>query len=141
LKKLLYILFLFCPPAGGLFAQEKTVQGIVFDMESKQRLNRVYIYNTRTGEGFYNNTRGELKTNVIEGDVLVAALQGYAVDTVSIKSENTIIFYLRRNSIQLREVIVRDSLKKPGEQLKETQEEYRTAYTPGDSKRCINNWR
>ena len=117
--------------AGSLFAQDKPVQGIVFDMASKQRLTRVYIYNTRTGEGFYNTTKGEFKTIARSGDVLVAALQGYGVDTISIKSESTLLFYLRRNSIQLQEVVVRDSLKTPAEQLKQAQEEYNTIYSKG----------
>jgi len=110
------------------------VQGIVFDKDTKQRLTRVYIFNTRSGEGFYNNTKGEFKTNAREGDLLVAALQGYGVDTISIRSENTILFYLKRNSIQLREVIVRDSLKSPTDQLKQTQEEYKDAYKRGTVK-------
>ncbi|SKB73610.1 hypothetical protein [Daejeonella lutea] len=131
LKKIIYILLLLVLSNGKLFAQDKPVQGIVFDMDSKQRLTRVYIYNTRTGAGFYNTTKGEFKTNARSGDVLVAALQGYGVDTISIKSESTLLFYLRRNSIQLQEVVVRDSLKTPAEQLKQAQEEYNTIYTKG----------
>ncbi len=117
--------------AGELLAQDKPFQGIVFDMDSKQRLTRVYIYNTRTGEGFYNTTKGEFKTTARTGDVLVAALQGYGVDTISIKSESTLLFYLRRNSIQLQEVVVRDSIKTPSDQLKQAQEEYSTIYSKG----------
>ena len=131
LKRLGYILFLFAISTGNLFGQDRSIQGIVFDMDSKQRLTRVYIFNTRTGEGFYNTTKGELKTNAREGDVLVAALQGYGVDTISVKSQNTVLFYLRRNSIQLQEVVVRDSVKTPADQLKDAQEEYKTIYTKG----------
>ena len=131
MKKVIYIIGLLAFSAGGLFAQDRPLQGIVFDLDSKQRLTRVYIFNTRTGEGFYNNTKGEFKTAGREGDVLVAALQGYGVDTISVKSESTILFYLKRNSIQLREVVVRDSLKTPSEQLKQAQEEYNTIYTKG----------
>lgn len=132
MKRILYIFILLLGCGGKLFAQEASViQGIVFDTDSKQRLTRVYIFNLNTGEGFYNNTKGEFKTTAKEGDVLVAALQGYGVDTVSIKSQNTILFYLKRNSIQLKEVVVRDSIGTPHEQLKRTQEEYKTAYSQG----------
>lgn len=131
MKNIIYIICLLLLSAGGLFAQDKPFQGIVFDMDSKQRLTRVYIFNTRTGEGFYNTTKGEFKTTARTGDVLVAALQGYGVDTISIKSESTLLFYLRRNSIQLQEVVVRDSLKTPAERLKQDQEEYNTIYTKG----------
>jgi len=131
LKKVIYIIFTVLITACRLFAQDKPVQGIVFDMDSKQRLTRVYIYNTRTGDGFYNTTKGEFKTTARTGDVLVAALQGYGVDTISIKSESTLLFYLRRNSIQLQEVVVRDSMKTPAGQLKQAQEEYNTIYSKG----------
>ena len=107
------------------------MQGIVFDKDTKQRLTRVYIFNTRSGEGFYNNTKGEFKTQAREGDVLVSALQGYAVDTVSVNSDNTVLIYLKRNLIQLQEVVVRDSINTPADQLKKTQEEYNIAYKRG----------
>lgn len=131
MKKIFYLLLLFYLTVGSLLAQEKPIQGIVFDKDSKQRLTRVYIFNTRSGEGFYNTTKGEFKTNAQEGDVLVAALQGYGVDTVSVRLENTIIFYLKRNIIQLQEVVVKDSLGSPEERLKAKIEEYNTAYSKG----------
>lgn len=139
MKKTIYILLslLYLWP-GTLTAQEKPVQGIVFDRDSKQRLNRVYIYNTNTSKGFYNNTKGEFTTNASPGDVLVAALQGYIVDTVTVKAENTVLFYLKRNSIQLREVRIQDSLKNPKEQLKDTKEEYKGAYTKGTVKDVLS---
>lgn len=107
-------------------------------MDSKQRLTRVYIFNTRTGEGFYNNTKGEFKNTAREGDVLVAALQGYGVDTIRVKTE-TVLFYLRRNSIQLQEVVVRDSIKTPAEQLKANQEQYNTIYSKGAVKNVLQS--
>lgn len=131
LKKAAYILFFVVFTATKLFGQDRPLQGIVFDKESKQRITRVYIFNTRTGEGFYNNTKGEFKTIARSGDILVAALQGYGVDTISVRSESTVLFYLRRNSIQLQEVVVRDSIKTPADQLKQSQEEYSTIYSKG----------
>lgn len=131
MKKIIYILILLTSPVCSLFAQDKPIQGIVFDMNSKQRLTRVYIYNTRTGEGFYNTTKGEFKSNAQEGDVLIAALQGFGVDTIKIRTESTILFYLRRNAIQLKEVVVKDSLGTPAEQLKAKMEEYSSAYSKG----------
>ncbi|MBC7743990.1 MAG: hypothetical protein H7096_02725 [Flavobacterium sp.] len=115
-------------------SQEKIVQGIVFDRGSKQRLSRVYIYNTNSGKGFYNNSKGEFSTNARPGDILLAALQGYLIDTVTAGNQNTVLFYLKRNSIQLKEVQITDSLRNPKEQLKETQKEYKEAYRLGDAK-------
>jgi hypothetical protein len=131
LKKIIYILLLLTSPVCSLLAQDKPIQGIVFDMNSKQRLTRVYIYNMRTGEGFYNTTKGEFKSNAQEGDVLIAALQGYGVDTIKIRTESTILFYLSRNAIQLKEVVVKDSIGTPAEQLKAKMEEYSSAYSKG----------
>lgn len=133
-RTILFLLAVFLGFGSALKAQEKPVQGIVFDLESKQRLSRVYIYNLNTSKGFYNNSKGEFSTSASEGDILVAALQGYNVDTVSVGSQGTVLFYLRRNSIQLREIEIQDSLKNPGDKLKETQQEYEGAYTKGNVK-------
>lgn len=134
MKKTLYLLFFLFLFAGKLFAQEKTVQGIVFDRDSKQRLTRVYIYNTTTGKGFYNNSKGEFSTTARSGDLMVAALQGYNVDTIRVGEQNTVLFYLKNNSILLREVKITDSLKSPKGQLAETKKEYKDAYTKGTVK-------
>lgn len=134
MKKLFCILLAISLFGGKLLAQEKTVQGIVFDQDSKQRLSRVYIYNTNTSKGFYNNSKGEFTTTASQGDVLLAALQGYRADTISVGSQNTLIFYLKRTSIQLKEVRILDTLKNPKDKLKETQKEYKDAYSKGDVK-------
>ncbi len=123
--------------AGKLLGQEKQIQGIVFDRGSKQRLTRVYIYNLRTSKGFFNNSKGEFTTTAQQGDILVAALQGYGVDTLSVKNQNTILFYLKRTSIQLPQVNVYDSLKSPKSKLKQTQKEYKDAYTKGSLKDAL----
>lgn len=136
MKKLFFI-FLFLCTISNIFAQDRQVQGIVFDRDSKQRLTRVYIYNTRTEKGFYNNSKGEFNTSLRTGDVLVAAAQGYLVDTVTVPNANTILLYLRRNVVQLKEVIVRDSVKTPEGQLKETKQEYEEAYRRGNAKDLI----
>jgi len=131
LKRLFILIFLFVS-ATKLVAQDGPVQGIVFDKDSKQRLSRVYIYNLRTHKGFYNNNRGEFNNAfVANGDTLIAALQGYMVDTVKVQS-NTAIFYLKRLSIFLQEVVVRDSTKNPGEKYRDNQDAYDQAYRKGN---------
>ena len=120
MKKLIYIIFalLICGDRVKLFAQEITVQGIVADANSKQRLTHAYIHYLQTGRGFYNNTYGEFTANVPVGDTLIASLNGYDADTIRISSSsNIILFYLKRTSIQLQEVIFRDTLKSPRSKL------------------------
>ncbi|MBC7694952.1 MAG: hypothetical protein H7141_05825 [Burkholderiales bacterium] len=127
------MLILILITAIKLFAQDKPIQGIVFDKDSKQRITRVYIFNTRTSKGLYNNIKGEFKNTAQKGDVLVAALQGYAVDTASVGASNTIIFYLKRMSIMLREVTVTDTTKTPKEKLTENKKAYKDIYVKGNT--------
>ncbi|MBC7417717.1 MAG: hypothetical protein H7325_06150, partial [Pedobacter sp.] len=63
--------------AAVCLAQEKPLQGLVIDKDTRQRLAKVYIYNMRSGDGLYNNTKGEFNTFAVLGDTLVAALTGY----------------------------------------------------------------
>ena len=121
-----------------LSAQDKPIQGIVFDKDTKQRITRVYIFNTRASKGFYNNIKGEFRTTAQKGDVLVAALQGYAVDTASVGASNTIIFYLKRTSIYLREVTVTDTIKSPKKKLQENKTAYKDAYVKGNTGDMLN---
>jgi hypothetical protein len=104
----------------------------VFDAGSKQRISRVYIYNTRTHKGFYNNTKGEFSTTANIGDVLLAAVPGYLADTLKVQS-STVLFYLKRNSILLREVTIKDSTLSPADRFAKNQEDYKDAYRKGDA--------
>jgi hypothetical protein len=113
-------------------AQEHQIQGIVFDNATKQRLNRVYIYNTRTDKGIYNNTKGEFTMNALQGDTLIVALPGYRVDTATIQSQTTIIFYLTPTNIVLKEVVITDSVMTPQKRLEEAQKAYGDIYRKGD---------
>lgn len=133
MKRIFVYILLLCS-AQQLFSQTRQVQGIVFDANSKQRLSRVYIYNTSTHKGFYNNPKGEFTTNASTGDVLVAALPGYLVDTITVRTQSAIIFHLKRNSILLDEVVIRDSTLRPNERLARNREEYEDAYRRGDTR-------
>jgi hypothetical protein len=111
------LLLLLC--SGLSYAQKKPVQGFVIDKDSKQRLAKVYIYNSRTDEGLYNNTKGEFSTQVMVGDTLFAALQGYAVDTLIYKGQNSFYFQLQPL-------------------YKKTQQEYKYQTDRGSSKDLLN---
>jgi hypothetical protein len=114
----------------NLYAQ-KHAQGIVLDLETKQRIARVYIYNANNDAGDYNNTKGEFSIVGKPGDVLIAAVEGYFPDTLTVVENRTHIFQLKRSSIRIQEVsiVVRRS---PEELLKERQREYSTAYSKGE---------
>jgi hypothetical protein len=132
----LFILFvLFCSPSS---AQKKPVQGFVVDKESKQRLAKVYIYNSHDDQGLYNNNKGEFSTQAIVGDTLFAALQGYGVDTIVYKGNNSILFQLNPLAVQLREVSIIGSSLTPRERYDQTLKDYKYATDRGSSKDLLN---
>ncbi|WP_256011027.1 carboxypeptidase-like regulatory domain-containing protein [Desertivirga xinjiangensis] len=132
MKKALILIFFICCVVD-LLGQDRQVQGIVFDRDSKQRLARVYIYNLRTHKGFYNNSKGEFTTTTaLKGDTLIAALQGYRVDTITVQNTNTLLFYLKRISILLQEVTVSDSVKSPSSRHRANQEAHNDIYRKGE---------
>jgi hypothetical protein len=106
----------------------------VVDEGSKQRLAKVYIYNSHSDEGFYNNTKGEFSSQAMVGDTLFAALQGYAVDTMVYKGQNTVFFQLKALTIRLREVAIIGSALSPNERYEKTKKEYKYATDRGSSK-------
>ncbi len=135
------LLFIFIVLQGFFIkarGQDHPVEGIVFDRDSKQRISRVYIYNLRTHKGFYNNTKGEFTTTAAAGDTLVAAVHNYLVDTLTIHSQKTVLFYLKRNSILLKEVTVTDSAKTPRDRLRQIKKEYKDIYRRGDPQDLLN---
>lgn len=114
------------------FAQERQVEGIVYDRDTKQRISRVYIFNIRSGKGLYDNIKGEFTVTASRGDTLMAVVHGYAIDTLVFHNQKAIVFYLRRTSIQLREVTVTDTIHNPKNQLERIKREYKDAYRKGN---------
>lgn len=133
-----FILILFTGLSKLLYAQTKPVQGIVIDKESKQRLAKVYIYNIRTGDGLYNNTKGEFSTVAIPGDTLVAALSGYGVDTMIFKGQTAMYFQLKTLGIRLRDVVIQQKRLTPQQLYEKNVQEYRYQTMKGSSKDLLN---
>ncbi|KQN34354.1 hypothetical protein ASE92_12160 [Pedobacter sp. Leaf41] len=129
--------FLFCFTIV-LHAQTKPVQGIVIDKETKQRLAKVYIYNVRSKEGLYNNTKGEFSTYANPGDTLVAALSGYGVDTIIFKGQTAAYFQLKSLGIRLRDVVIAQKRLTPQQQYEKSIKEFRYQTMKGSSKDLLN---
>jgi hypothetical protein len=136
--KFFVILILAFGFSTALYAQTKPVQGIVIDKETKQRLAKVYIYNIRTGDGLYNNTKGEFSTFAIPGDTLVAALSGYGVDTVVFKGQSAAYFQLKSLGIRLRDVVIQQKRLSPQQLYEKNVQEYRYQTMKGSSKDLLN---
>jgi hypothetical protein len=110
------------------FSQDKTVAGIVFDKESKDRVATVNIRNITTGASAYNNLKGEFKIAAQSGDQLVFSKPEYHSDTVKIQSNAPLAIYMERLAIQLSEVTVHDTVLSPLMRLHATQQEFNKAY-------------
>lgn len=110
-----------------LFSQEKKVEGIVFDKNTKQRIGNVKLANLRTGEVLFNTIKGEFDFPARIGDKIVAMSKGYFSDTLSVDSRGLLLFHLRRESIYIDEVQV-SARKSPEEILKKAKEDYDKAY-------------
>lgn len=110
------------------FSQEKSVAGIVFDKNGNDRIARVNIVNITTGISVYNNLNGVFNIDAQPGDQLVFIKQDYFLDTVRINNRLPLAIYLRRSSIELSEVIIRDTMRNPRQILAKAKEENKRAY-------------
>ena len=110
------------------FAQEKTVDGIVFDKATGERIAEVNVQNTNTGKSGYNNLQAEYHIGARVGDVLIFSKQNYFSDTIKVKDYNSLAVYLRRSAIQLQQVNVEAGAITPEQQLAATKRDYTKVY-------------
>lgn len=121
--------FLFCALAN---AQEKIMDGIVFDKYTKARLNRVNIYNPRLQQAVYNNTKAEFSIGAKKGDIIICALEGYKTDTFLVANQTSIIVFLKRLAIPLAQVTVRDTVLSAKTKYENTKKEFHKMYRLGN---------
>lgn len=124
----IWIIFL-----GVSFAQEKEVEGIVFDKDTRNRLTRVNIKNLRTNISFYNTTKGEFKMSVKDGDEIVASISGYRLDTITYNNQSAILFYLQRLAIPLQEVVIRESVLSARKRYEELRKQFNSLNRIGNN--------
>lgn len=136
MRGLAVILFMLLHSA--LFAQMNTVRGFVIDKDSKARLAKVYVYNSASDEGIYNNLKGEFSVSAKPGDTLFAALPGYAMDTVIYPGKGAVILQLKSLAIQLKQVDIYGDKPNPQEQYIKNLNDYRYAIQKGSSKDLFN---
>ncbi|HVW16510.1 MAG TPA: hypothetical protein VHB54_21945 [Mucilaginibacter sp.] len=124
----LVLVFLFGAFTVRTFAQEKEIEGIVFDKDTKERVARTLIIDTTTRKAFYNNLKGEFKIEARIGDVLIFNKEDYFSDTLTVKSGDNLLIYLHRKAIPLKGVTIKDSLHTPLQKLAATKREYSMIY-------------
>jgi hypothetical protein len=122
-------LFLFlCSLSLRVFAQQKPVEGIVFDKESKDRIAKVNVQNITSGKSVYNTLKGEFAIDAQPGDVLVFTKADHYSDTITVQSSNALAVYMKRSAIMLKEVYIRDSVLTPAKQFEATKRDYTKIY-------------
>jgi hypothetical protein len=124
-----YCFFLFgFVIAFKCFSQEKPIEGIVFDKESKERLASISIRNSTKGFSVYDNLKGEFTITASVGDQLVFSRGDYHPDTIKIQNNGPLAIYMEHSAIQLKEVTVRDSALTPEMKLQATINDYTKIY-------------
>jgi hypothetical protein len=136
--KYLVSLLVFLSFTFSAFSQEKSIGGIVFDKETKFRLNRVSILNTTNQQTVYNNSKGEFFINAKVGDVIISSLSGYKSDTLRVADQTALVIYLKRLSIRLPEVLFKDSALSAKSKYEETKKEFNKLYRLGNNKDLLN---
>jgi len=110
------------------FSQDKTVAGIVYNKNSKDRVAAVDIRNITTGISEYNTLKGEFKIAAKAGDRLVFSKDDYHPDTVIIQNNDALAIYMAPLAIQLMEVTVHDTVLSPEARLAATKRDYTKVY-------------
>lgn len=109
-------------------AQDRALEGIVFDKSSNERIAKVNIYNPRTKQSVYNSLKAEFKIKAVTGDVLIVSKQDYYNDTVKVTAADILLVYLKPSATLLKQVNIRDTMKSPLQRYQATRSEYSKAY-------------
>ncbi len=109
-------------------AQQKTIDGIVFDQATKERIAKVSVTNTRTKQSVYNNLQAEFHIIARAGDQLIFGKPNYFNDTITVKGAGSIPVYLKQSSIMLNQVNITDTLQNPQKRLAATKRDYSKIY-------------
>src|SRR5882757_8095537 len=124
----IWLFLFFCTVSVNVFAQQKTIDGIVFDKESKDRIAKVNVLNATTGKSVYNTFKGEFVIDAKPGDVLIFTKYDHYADTLQVQNNTSLAVYMRRTAIQLKEVVVHDTMLNPQKQLEATKRDYTKLY-------------
>ncbi|TWR29872.1 hypothetical protein FPZ43_08455 [Mucilaginibacter pallidiroseus] len=116
-----------------VFAQQRTIGGVVADKNSEGRIARVNILNTNTKKSVYNNLKGEFKIDASIGDVLIFTQKEHYPDTIKVANFSALAIYMRPLAIQLKQVTVRDTVLTPEKRLAMIKSAYSKIYGPNPS--------
>lgn len=126
--KIWLFIFLWVLPLSAAFAQATTVEGIVFDKSTQERIAKVNIVNITTQASIYNTLKGDFKIAAKKGDQLVFSKEGFFNDTIKIKDESSLAVYMIRTAIPLKPVYITGRFLSPQNQLENNKRLYNKAY-------------
>lgn len=131
-KTIMKLWFLMLPlfVATAVYAQDKKVEGIVYDKGINDRIARVNVRNLNNGQSIYNNLKGEFSIDASIGDQLIFSKEGYFNDTVKITSKKSLAVNLKTTGIQLKEVSINGKLISPEKWMAATKRDYTRLYGP-----------
>jgi len=122
------LIWIFCWLLSPHWAHaQRDLEGLVYDVVTKQRLGEVYVKNLRTQEAIYNNSRGEFKIQVLPGDRLQFRKLGYNADTVEINNQVALIINLKETIKQIQTVHIYGR-RNPDDVRDELKRDYKKAY-------------
>lgn len=131
IRKTIFFIFFLAPLV--VFGQVQ-VEGIVFDKATNQRIAEVLVWNARTSEKVYNNSRGEFRMQIKEGDTIFAEKKGFYKDSLRFTGEKVLLIFLDRSMRYIPEVTVH-AKQSPEVLLDQAKKDYKKAFdlaAPGD---------
>lgn len=110
------------------FAQTKTIDGIVFDNSTQERIAKVNVVNLTNQASIYNTLKGDFKIPAKKGDILVFSKESFFNDTVKVKDEQSLAVYMIHTAIPLKPVYITGRFLSPQNQLEANKRLYNKAY-------------
>lgn len=121
--------FILVLPIG--VSAQVSIEGIVFDQQSKDRLGEVMIHNLNNRSRLFNNHKGEFQLNVQELDTLIFSKTGFFSDTLVVTQKPALIVSLLRDPTYIDPVHI-TARRSPEEMRDEARREYSDAYRLAD---------
>jgi len=125
-----WLLLILLFPAFECLAQQKPIEGIVFDKDSKERVASVSVRDITNRLAVYDNLKGVFSIKADVGDQLVFTRDGYYPDTIKVQNREGLAIYLSPQAIRLKLVTIHDSLSTPEQRLEATKSDYTKIYGP-----------
>ncbi|MDR9417725.1 SusC/RagA family TonB-linked outer membrane protein [Gracilimonas sp.] len=105
-RKLQFVLLLSLIYSSSVFAQSRTIEGVVSDAETGEAIVAASIQIEGTTRGTTTNIDGEYSLEASTGDVLIFSFLGYIPKRVTVADQNTIDVQLAPDVQMLEDVVV-----------------------------------